>query len=46
MAIWVELSNVSDAFEEESIAVLACTGNKLVELSFSGKHVCITLVCG
>ena len=46
MAIWVELGNVPDTFEEESIAVLACTGNELVKLSFSRKHVCITLIGG
>jgi len=44
MAIWVELSDVSDALEKKGVAVLACTGDQLVKLAFSRKHICITLI--
>ena len=44
MALRVELGDVTDAFEKKSVAELGRTGDHLVQLTVSRKHLCVSLV--
>ena len=44
IAIWVELSDVTDAFEQQSVAEFRGTGDHLIELTVYSEHLSVSLV--
>ena len=43
--IWIELRNITNTFEEQSVAKFASSCNEFVELAITSEHVCVTLIC-
>jgi hypothetical protein len=44
VTIWVKLRDISNTFEQESIAKLTCSCYQLIKLSISSKHIGVSLV--
>jgi hypothetical protein len=44
LTVWVELCDVPNAFEQQSVAIFTCSLDHFLQLSFSSKHFRISLI--